>query len=165
MSASLVSLASLVDRYESVTPQVRVAAVISREGRFLVVEHRKREQRYWVLPGGRLEAGETLRAALRREATEELALPARVGRLLAVYETLSPARHTVNLAFAVDVGTAEPRIDSADPVLAGWQWMGPDALGRVDFRPPLASVLAEMLAEGFEGPVRVLGDTWAPADR
>jgi ADP-ribose pyrophosphatase YjhB (NUDIX family) len=165
MSASLVSLASLLDRYESVTPQVRVAAVISRPGQLLVVEHRKRGQRYWVLPGGRLEAGETLTAALARELKEELGLSARTGRLLAVYETLSPDRHIVNLAFAVDVGTAEPRIDSADPVLAGWQWMDLKALGEVDFRPPLAAVLAEMAAEDFAGPVRVLGDTWTPADR
>ena len=165
MNASLVSLASLLERYESMTPQVRVAAVIARRGQILVVEHRKGEQRYWVLPGGRLEGGETLRAALERELREELSLKAEVGPLLAIYETLAPERHTVNLAFQVDPGRAEPRIDASDEVLTGWRWMEVDELRRVDFRPPLAPLLAELVREQFRGPVRLLGDTWTPADR
>ncbi|HEY0493787.1 MAG TPA: NUDIX hydrolase [Candidatus Dormibacteraeota bacterium] len=147
------------------TPQVRVAAVIEREGRILVVEHRKRAQRYWVLPGGRLEANETLSQALARELKEELSLKGTVGRLLAVYETLAPDRHTVNLAFKVAIGSAAPSIDPADEVLSSWRWMEVDELGRADFRPPLAQVLSEMTAEAFSGPVRLLGDTWTPADR
>lgn len=165
MSTSLVSLASLLESYESMTPQVRVVAVIARQGRLLVVEHRKREQRYWVLPGGRLESGETLSAALKRELKEELALPAEVGPLLAVYETLAPERHTINLAFRVEIGAAAPRIDVSDEVLASWRWMAVEELRRVDFRPPLAPTLSEMISEEFRGPVRVLGDTWNPADR
>ena len=165
MNASLVSLASLVDRYESMTPQVRVAAVVSRLGQILVVQHRKREQRYWVLPGGRLEAGETLTAALRRELQEELSLKGQVGPLLAIYETLAPERHTVNLAFRVEVSSAAPRIDASDEVLAAWRWMEVEQLRRIDFRPPLAQVLSEMVAEDFRGPVRLLGDTWTAADR
>ena len=66
MSASLVSLASLVDAFSPITPQLRVAALIVRADQILLVEHRKRGQRYWVLPGGRLQGNETLDAALRR---------------------------------------------------------------------------------------------------
>lgn len=165
MSTSLISLASLLDSYESMSPQVRVAAVIERDGRLLVVEHRKREQRYWVLPGGRLESGETLVNALKRELKEELGLAAEVGPLLAVYETLAPERHSVNLAFRAEIGSAAPRIDASDKVLTGWRWMELDQLRDLDFRPPLAEALAGMMAEDFRGPVRLLGDTWTPADR
>ena len=140
--------------------------MIEKATAVLVVEHRKREQRYWVLPGGRLEANETLTQALARELKEELSLKASVGRLLAVYETLAPDRHTVNLAFRVEVDAAEPSIDSSDQVLAGWRWMEPDELRQVDFRPPLAPVLApRSMADRFSGQVRVLGDTWTAADR
>lgn len=165
MSASLVSLASLLNSFEPMTPQVRVAAVAVRDGRLLVVEHRKRGQRYWVLPGGRLEPGETLNAALKRELLEELGLVAEVGALLAVYETLAPDRHTVNLAFAAEVGRQEPQLDRQDVVLAGWQWMELARLGRLDFRPPIAPVLAEIIGEECRGPLRLLGDTWTAADR
>ena len=81
MSTSLVSLAALVDAFNPVTPQLRVAAIIAQHGRILLLEHHKRGQRYWVLPGGRLQGNETLDAALRRELREELGLEARVGRL------------------------------------------------------------------------------------
>src|SRR5438093_12861984 len=97
MSTSLVSLAALVDAFNPVTPQLRVAAIIARHDRVLLVEHRKRGQRYWVLPGGRLQGNETLDAALRRELREELGLEARVARPPIVGETLAPARPLVHL--------------------------------------------------------------------
>jgi len=165
VSTSLVSLASLLDGFEPVTPQVRVAAVILRQEQLLLVEHRKGGQRYWVLPGGRLQAGETLTAALQRELKEELSLEAKVDRLLAVYETLAPQRHTVNLAFAAEIGRQEPAIDRGDPVLSGWQWVRLDRLRQLDFRPTIAPALVELVGEGLQGPVRLLGDTWTPAPR
>src|SRR5204863_358970 len=144
MSTSLVSLAALVNAFNPVTPQLRVAALIVQRGRILLVEHRKRDQRYWVLPGGRLQGNETLDAALQRELHEEL----------------GPDRHMVNLIYQVEIGEkAEPRLDRSDPVLAGWQWVSVDQLPRLDFRPPIADAVLDVIAENFSGPVRMLGDT------
>jgi 8-oxo-dGTP diphosphatase len=163
MSASLVSLASLVNAFNPVTPQLRVAAIIVREKQLLLVEHRKRGEHYWVLPGGRLEGLETLVAALRRELNEELGLDARVGELVIVSERLAPDRHVVNLMFHAEIGEgAEPRLDRTDPVLAGWQWVSTDQLPRLDFRPPIADAVRAVISENFSGPVRLLGDTWKP---
>src|ERR1700736_6881435 len=139
MSTSLVSLASLVQAFNPVPPQLRVAAIITRRDQILLVEHRKRGQRYWVLPGGRLEGHESLDAALRRELKEELGLEARVGPLAIVCETLAPDRHVVNLIFQVEIGGgAAPVLDSRDPVLAGWVCVSPEQLPRLDLRPPIA---------------------------
>jgi 8-oxo-dGTP diphosphatase len=166
MSTSLVSLASLVAAFNPVTPQLRVAAIIVRQDQLLLVEHRKRGQRYWVLPGGRLEGNETLDAALRRELEEELSVEARVGRLVIVCESLAPDRHVVNLIFQAEIGeSAEPQLDPRDPVLAGWQWVSVDQLPRLDFRPPIAEAVRAIVAEHFAGAVRVLGDTWRPEPR
>ncbi|MFY9615444.1 MAG: NUDIX hydrolase [Candidatus Dormiibacterota bacterium] len=166
MSTSLVSLASLVQAFNPVTPQLRVAAIITRRDQILLVEHRKRGQRYWVLPGGRLDANETLDAALRRELNEELGLEARVGPLAIVCETLAPDRHVVNLVFQAEIGEgAAPQLDPRDPVLAGWQWVSVDQLPRLDFRPPIADAVRAVIAEHAAGPVRVLGDTWKPEAR
>ena len=163
MSASLVSLASLVNAFNPVTPQLRVAAIIVRDKQLLLVEHRKRGEHYWVLPGGRLEGLETLVAALRRELNEELGLDARVGELVIVSEMLAPDRHVVNLMFHAEIGEgAEPRLDRADPVLAGWQWVSTDQLPRLDFHPPIADAVRAVIGEKFAGPVRLLGDTWKP---
>ena len=166
MSTSLVSLASLVGAFNPVTPQLRLAAIIADRDRILLVEHRKRGQHYWVLPGGRLEAHETLEAALRREIREELGLQVQVGELAILCETLAPDRHVVNLIFHAEIGEgAEPRLDPADPVLAGWQWVAVNGLPRIDFRPPIADSIRAVIAEAFRGPVRVLGDTWRPEPR
>ena len=163
MSSSLVSLASLVNAFNPVTPQLRVAAIIVRDKQLLLVEHRKRGEHYWVLPGGRLEGLETLATALRRELNEELGLDVQVGRLVIISEMLAPDRHVVNLMFHAEIGEgAEPRLDRADPVLAGWQWVSTDQLPRLDFRPPIADAVRAVIAEKFAGPVRLLGDTWKP---
>ena len=166
MSTSLVSLASLVNAFNPVTPQLRVAAIIVRDQQILLVEHRKRGERYWVLPGGRLEGLETLDAALRRELNEELSLAARIGPLVIVSEMLAPDRHVVNLMFHAEIGEkVEPVLDRADPVLAGWQWVSTDQLPRLDFRPPIADAVRAVIAENFAGRVRLLGDTWRPQAR
>jgi len=166
MSASLVSLASLVNAFNPVTPQLRVAAIIVRGTQILLVEHHKRGECYWVLPGGRLKGLETLATALRRELNEELSLDARVGELVIVSEMLAPDRHIVNLMFHAEIGeSTEPRLDPSDPVLAGWQWVSTDQLPRLDFRPPIAEAVRAVIAENFAGRVRFLGDTWKPQDR
>jgi len=166
MSTSLVSLASLVKAFNLVIPQVRVAAIISQDGQVLLVEHRKRGQHYWVLPGGRLEGNETLDAALRRELREELGLTARIGRLAIVSEMIAPDRHVVNLIYLVEIGEGQaPRIDAIDPVLADWKWVPLPDVCRLDFRPPIADTIAAAIRDGAEGPVRVMGDTWRADSR
>ena len=53
---------------------VVVAAVIEREGRFLVARRLKGThlEGFWEFPGGKVHEGETLEAALHREVAEEL---------------------------------------------------------------------------------------------
>jgi 8-oxo-dGTP diphosphatase len=59
----------------------RVAAVIVRDGRVLMVRERRRGPtgrhdgaEYWVLPGGGIEPGETPEEAVAREVREEVGL-------------------------------------------------------------------------------------------
>jgi 8-oxo-dGTP diphosphatase len=53
---------------------VVVAAVIERDGRFLVARRLEGThlEGYWEFPGGKVHEGETLEAALEREVAEEL---------------------------------------------------------------------------------------------
>lgn len=60
-------------------------AVVTDGGRLLLVLRRNDPGRgLWSLPGGRVEPGETVEAAVRREVREETGLDVRVGRLLGV---------------------------------------------------------------------------------
>jgi ADP-ribose pyrophosphatase YjhB (NUDIX family) len=54
-------------------PSVTVAAVVEREGRFLLVEEHTPEGLRLNNPAGHLEQGESLIDAVKREALEETA--------------------------------------------------------------------------------------------
>ena len=58
-----------------------VAAVISRDGRYLITQRRPQATLplLWEFPGGKVEAGETDQEALVREVRERLGVDVRVG--------------------------------------------------------------------------------------
>lgn len=61
-----------------------VAGFIEKDGKVLVVKRPTDKKRggFWEFPGGKVEAGESLQEALRRELKEELGIEVRVGEVL-----------------------------------------------------------------------------------
>jgi 8-oxo-dGTP diphosphatase len=84
----------------SSTVIVVLAAVIERDGRFLVTRRvtGTHLSGYWEFPGGKCEAGESHEECLARELIEELAVRSEVGGELLVTEHAYPSR-TVRLHF------------------------------------------------------------------
>ena len=66
-------------------PSVTVAAIVERDGRFLLVEERTPEGLRLNNPAGHLDPGESLLQAVVREALEETARPSRPTALVGVY--------------------------------------------------------------------------------
>jgi 8-oxo-dGTP pyrophosphatase MutT (NUDIX family) len=66
-------------------PSVTVAAVIERDGRYLLVEERTPEGLRLNNPAGHLDPGESLAAAAAREALEETAHPFEPSALVGIY--------------------------------------------------------------------------------
>ena len=81
-------------------PQVTVAAVTESAGRFLVVEERVHRRLLFNQPAGHVERGETLRAAVAREALEETAWHFTPEALLGAYLWRNPANGGLILRFA-----------------------------------------------------------------
>lgn len=67
---------------------VRVTGVVIEDDRILLLNQDTGTGRSWSLPGGKVEEGETLAAALVREMREETGLEVEPGRLLYVCDHL-----------------------------------------------------------------------------
>lgn len=81
-------------------PNVTVAAVIEREGRFLLVEEETPEGLRFNQPAGHLEEGESLVEAAAREALEETAHRFRPESLVGIYQWPRPDGEVTYLRFA-----------------------------------------------------------------
>lgn len=92
--------------------QVRVAGVLVEGGRILLVRQRVSAAREWSLPGGRVESGESLEEAMRREMEEETGLSVSVKRLLYLAERPEDALLHVTLELMREGG--ELRMPSND---------------------------------------------------
>lgn len=82
-------------------PSPTVDVVIRVPGGRVVLVRRRHEPLGWALPGGFVDAGETLEAAAAREAQEETGLEVVLEDLLYVYSDprRDPRRHTVSAVF------------------------------------------------------------------
>jgi len=77
------------DRRYPARPIIGVGALIFRRGRILMAQRGKQPlQGLWSLPGGALETGELLDAAVRREVREETGLEVKPLRVLEIFERI-----------------------------------------------------------------------------
>lgn len=81
-------------------PNVTVAAVVEREGRFLLVEEETSRGLLFNQPAGHLDPGESLVHAVTREMLEETACTFTPTGLLGIYQYHSEADDTTYLRFA-----------------------------------------------------------------
>lgn len=89
----------------TIAPRVAVGAVvveIRSDGPYVLIARRgvAPNAGRWSLPGGKVEAGESLTAALVREVKEETGLDVIVGKFLDVVEIIDDAFHFVILDYA-----------------------------------------------------------------
>jgi 8-oxo-dGTP diphosphatase len=140
---------------------VRVAAVVEREGALLLVRHQKPyKDPYWVLPGGRLEPGETIPGCASRELAEETGLTARFSGVLYVSEFLREGRHTIDVVARmvlegdeeVSLGSDPEVAPGTEPTLAEVRWVSVEELREIELLPD--SIKERLLRDA--------GDGWTP---
>ncbi|WP_099331827.1 (deoxy)nucleoside triphosphate pyrophosphohydrolase [Actinomyces minihominis] len=110
-----------------------VGAVIIRDGKILCAQRSAQMDHsgLWEFPGGKVEAGESPREALRRELVEELRCVAEVG------EQLESTTHRYDFAtitlttFFCRLVEGEPRLTEHSEI----RWMTPETLDVLPWAP------------------------------
>jgi 8-oxo-dGTP diphosphatase len=104
-------------------PELCVGAVVVRRGEILLIQRgRGVGVGLWSIPGGRVERGETLPAAVERELLEETGLIGRCDRFLGLVERIGSDHHFVILDYAVTLAadaSTEP-VAGDDAAAARW---------------------------------------------
>jgi len=123
---------------------IRVGAVVARDGALLLVRHQKPDRDpYWVLPGGRLEPGETIPECAEREISEETGLSAQFLGVLYVSEFLREGRHTVDITVRMapegdeeaELGSDPEVAPGSEPTLRELRWVEVDELREIELLP------------------------------
>jgi 8-oxo-dGTP diphosphatase len=111
-------------------PQLAVSAAIFRDGKILLVRRaRSPAKGFYSLPGGRVEFGETLHAALHREVDEETALKIEIVGLAGWREVVpgtTDGGHYLIMSFAARWAAGEPVLNDEHD---DFRWLEPDGLG------------------------------------
>jgi 8-oxo-dGTP pyrophosphatase MutT (NUDIX family) len=109
-------------------PELTVAAIAERDGRFLIVRERAARRIVLNQPAGHLEDGESLVEAVVRETREETGREFRPESVTGLYLWRSSARRTVlRVAFAGRIGERDPSL-ALDRAIIRTEWLGRDEL-------------------------------------
>jgi 8-oxo-dGTP diphosphatase len=142
-------------------PTTRVSVVVIDDGKILLVRHRKGNRQYWVLPGGRLEYGETFHECAVRELKEETGLEVQIQDFLFLSEAIAPdrSRHIVNIYLKAKVVGGTMRLGN-EPVLAGVAFLPLSDLSHITLFPPIGKSIVESIPNGREHGIEYLGNLW-----
>jgi 8-oxo-dGTP diphosphatase len=81
----------------------------------------------WTMPGGKLDFGETLGVAVRREVFEETGIELRSFKVVSVTDDMKADKHFVTVGFFSDDFAGEPEVKEPDEIVE-WRWFPLDQL-------------------------------------
>lgn len=140
-------------------PRVTVAAVVEREGRFLIVEELADGRSVLNQPAGHLEEGEDLLVAVRREVLEETGWDFAPEFLVGIYLYRNPhaARTYLRFCFGGRL-TGYQAGRTLDPEIVRVAWLSRAELGRreQDLRSPMVLSALDDYLGGARHPLSIL---------
>jgi len=123
-------------------PELCAGAVVVCDGAILLIRRGSPPgQGLWSVPGGRVQRGETLAEAARRELREETGLDGEVGEAAGWTELIGRRRHYVVVDFWVAVASRFAPTAGTDAADAAWVPL--EELGEWELVDGLAQFLAD----------------------
>ncbi len=126
-----------------------VAALIWREGKFLICQRPQNKARglLWEFVGGKVEAGESKEAALRRECREELGIGLKVGEIYCEVTHTYPDLEVHLTLFSAAIEEGEPQLLEHNDM----RWIAPSEIDAFAFCPADEVILERLKRGGQEG--------------
>jgi 8-oxo-dGTP diphosphatase len=147
----------MTDRRHPERPIVAVGAVILNGGRVLLVKRGQEPLKgEWSLPGGAVESGETLDAALAREVREETCLDVVVGPVVEVFDSIRrdaegrAEYHYIIIDYACRVRPGTSNVAACGSDAAGVDWVAVSELERYRVTPTAIAVIRKALASAHD---------------
>ncbi len=139
--------------------RVRGAAIIVESGKIMTLAYDYPGGRVHAIPGGGLQTGETLAAAVARELREELGIAIALGNLRYVGDMMTHGdiAQTVHVVFEGRIQTGRPRINPEHTSAVDLVWLDIDVLHQFKLYPSINRQIQEDLHQKGRG-ARYLGN-------
>ena len=129
-------------------PRIRVAGITIQGDEILLIEHTKKDKKYWLVLGGGVDWGESTEQALIREYKEETNLDIEVKDFLFFSEAISPDKnkHVINLYFLVIVkNDSEPMKIGDESNLSDLRYVSKEEIKDIKLYPNIKEQLLKIL--------------------
>ena len=139
--------------------RIRVGGIVVNDGKVLLVEHTKGDDKYWLAPGGGVDFCEDFKTALAREFMEELNISVEINDVALISDSIDPSgdRHVVNICFLCTFKTGD-FVLGEDERLYDFRFFDRDELAGVEMFPPINNDLINIINGKVKE--RYIGKLW-----
>jgi 8-oxo-dGTP diphosphatase len=133
--------------------KVRPSVAIINNDKVLLMRYHYGNTDVFNLPGGNVDAGETLAQTVVRELLEELGIDIEVEQMLLTGEVILPEQKNdvLHCVFRATISNGEPLLNPKETSALALVWQPIDALGEIEMYPNVGKELQNLIETNAAG--------------